>query len=1128
MLASLVGVVNAAPYGPNGRPIKFTQPDGQTIQLKVFGDEYYGRTETAEGYTVVYSAADRAYYYANPAAKGEDLTPSAVRADQPAPEGLAKHIDCSEDKVRDIVKANRTRLAGARDAQWKNRVSAYSALRRAKVEGKSLDGPQAAAASIAAAPVLGKKKGLTILVQFPNDPETGGNDAVNFPVSRGKMVDFCNKEGYDSDGNSGSVRDYFYDQSNGKLTYTQLVTPVITLNRPRDYYNYEDYPDNTTPRDAGDTGNMLIKDAVTILQAQSFDFSGLSTDTANQILATNLIFAGEDSGVWAMGLWPHSWEMQTPINVGTAGSPAYVTAYQITNLASSATRIGTFIHENGHLLLGYPDLYTYVTGEGEGVGLHCLMAAGNYCDDEKTPAPIDGYLKSVSGWADVHDLGVDDYITETLPSTGNVGYRISNPSAPTEYFYVENRGSGDKWAKGVPDKGILIWHIDEDIADGNAYPFPHYGVALEQADGRQDLENSANLGDAKDAFDSGDPLFARNTNPNSRWWDGSNSSVRVKVASPASSKMSVQFGNLPANTIVVAAPNGDEVLYRGSTYKIEWEANITGEVAILLYQGSKQVITITPSAPNTGSYKWDVPKSINPGTNYSIRIQSVSNATPVTDDSDSTFEVSASTFPENAEIPYGWTKAKGAKTSWKVTDSRSYEGKYSLSSIKPGDGNVSGISYTSDFNAGNVSFYIRVSSEGSYDVGRFLIDGVPQLLPMRSGVLKKGISGLGNWEFASFAIPAGKHTLTWTYEKDDSLAGGADTVWLDAVSLPKTTQEIVVRDENGVGLVSDKNFVTLPNTEIDKKSRPVTFTVRNSGGADLHGLSVAAKGENAKAFEVGNLGKKVLKPGESTTFEVVFAPTSIGTKQTELRIQSNDSDENPFIIQIVGNAAGVPKMIVSQPADNKLVDEKSTVNFGYAKVDQEGATKVFTIRNAGTADLTGLKIKRSGDAKADYVITDIGATDLKPGEIATFKVTFTPSARNERKAQIHISSDYQPNKSFDVKLTGSGVPKNNSKSDIIASDLLEAVFSGGSSETDAQVSTLTLGGDSYKTLTYAKPAAPDGLNRTVEVSSNLVDWFSGSKHTTIVADTPTYQTVRDNTPVTPGAKRHIRLRTSQP
>lgn len=67
-----------------------------------------------------------------------------------------------------------------------------------------------------------------------------------------------------------------------------------------------------------------------------------------------------------------------------------------------------------------------------------------------------------------------------------------------------------------------------------------------------------------------------------------------------------------------------------------------------------------------------------------------------------------------------------------------------------------------------------------------------------------------------------------------------------------------------------------------------------------------------------------------------------------------------------------------------------------------------------------------------------------------------------------------------------------------------------------------IGGEKFLTLTVAKPAVPDG----VQVSSNLVDWFSGRRHTTVLADNDCFLKVRDNTPLTPGRKRHIRLKTT--
>jgi len=58
-----------------------------------------------------------------------------------------------------------------------------------------------------------------------------------------------------------------------------------------------------------------------------------------------------------------------------------------------------------------------------------------------------------------------------------------------------------------------------------------------------------------------------------------------------------------------------------------------------------------------------------------------------------------------------------------------------------------------------------------------------------------------------------------------------------------------------------------------------------------------------------------------------------------------------------------------------------------------------------------------------------------------------------------------------------------------------------------------------------KESVPTGLDPVVEVSGNLVDWFRGSRHTTVVEDNSSILKVRDNTPLESGVKRYIRLRT---
>ena len=86
-------------------------------------------------------------------------------------------------------------------------------------------------------------------------------------------------------------------------------------------------------------------------------------------------------------------------------------------------------------------------------------------------------------------------------------------------------------------------------------------------------------------------------------------------------------------------------------------------------------------------------------------------------------------------------------------------------------------------------------------------------------------------------------------------------------------------------------------------------------------------------------------------------------------------------------------------------------------------TKTFTIRNTGTANLTGLAITKTGANAKNFTVKPPLKTTLAPGASTTFKVTFKPSAKGNRKAAIHIKSNDSNENPFDIALTGKGVDK---------------------------------------------------------------------------------------------------------
>ncbi|HTH46641.1 MAG TPA: choice-of-anchor D domain-containing protein, partial [Candidatus Limnocylindria bacterium] len=205
-------------------------------------------------------------------------------------------------------------------------------------------------------------------------------------------------------------------------------------------------------------------------------------------------------------------------------------------------------------------------------------------------------------------------------------------------------------------------------------------------------------------------------------------------------------------------------------------------------------------------------------------------------------------------------------------------------------------------------------------------------------------------------------------------------------------------------------------------SASLIFTIRNTGNADLTGLAITLDGVNADQFSVtANPSAPVNGPLGSTTFTVRFAPATVGAKNAALHIASNDSNENPFDITLTGSGTAIPapEIAVEQPLGVDIADGGTQ---GFGPVVAGGSTSlVFTIRNTGTADLTGLGITIDGlDAGAFSVTSNPGAPLPGPTGFTSFTVRFAPATVGAKNAALHIASNDSNENPFDITLTGSG------------------------------------------------------------------------------------------------------------
>ena len=500
-----------------GEVVTIRQPDGSSVDIRVWGDEYYSVGETLDGYSIVRDGVTGMLSYAELSADGTELVSTGVPAGEPvAPRELAKHIRITPEAARAQA------LAVRQDFELRAYGAPLDQL------GRGMRGP-----------TTGSVVGITLIVDFSDQVAT-------IPAS--SVDDFCNMIGYTGYGNNGSVRDYFFDVSEGLLDYTNHVpAQYYRAAQPKSYY--------TDPsRPYGQRARELIQEALEDLDSNGLDFSQFDADGNGIIDAVNCFYAGGIWNAWGEGLWPHAGGLTW------CADGVCTQRYQITNMGSYLS-LNTFCHENGHMLMGWPDLYDY-DGDSAGVGKFCIMCYGTYSMNPNEPC---AYMKYDAGWGDVTVL-MSPQGALSAPVEGNVMYKFEHPDLPNEYYLVENRQRTGRDA-GIPDDGLAIWHVDTEGSNNNQQQTPeqHYLVTLVQADGRWDMENNHNSGDGTDLYAATRyPECSPLTYPHTGWWDGSESGAYFMNISTSSDTMSFDFHNA-AYVLDLAAPvHAAEIGYYGT------------------------------------------------------------------------------------------------------------------------------------------------------------------------------------------------------------------------------------------------------------------------------------------------------------------------------------------------------------------------------------------------------------------------------------------------------------------------------------------------------------------------------------------------------------------------------------
>jgi len=233
-------------------------------------------------------------------------------------------------------------------------------------------------------------------------------------------------------------------------------------------------------------------------------------------------------------IWSHKWVFTGgPLDADNTKIFGYLTIPE-------NCKIGVCAHELGHLLFGWPDLYD-TDGSSEGLGNWCLMGGGSWNGNGDIPAHPSAWCKVNQGWVAVSNRKTNSKATIKDVKTSHRVQRLwMNGTSGKEYFLIENR-QRTLYDRTLPGDGLLVYHVDEtiDSNDDERHPF----IKLLEADGRNQLRDGANRGDAGDPF----PGSAKNvtltatSTPDTKSYGKLDTCVTIRNISASAATMTASF-----------------------------------------------------------------------------------------------------------------------------------------------------------------------------------------------------------------------------------------------------------------------------------------------------------------------------------------------------------------------------------------------------------------------------------------------------------------------------------------------------------------------------------------------------------------------------------------------------------
>jgi hypothetical protein len=396
---------------------------------------------------------------------------------------------------------------------------------------------------------------------------------------------------------------------------------------------------------------------------------------------------------------------------------------------------------------------------------------------------------------------------------------------------------------------------------------------------------------------------------------------------------------------------------------------------------------------------------------------------------------------------------------------------------------------------------------GAFELSRGKGDGFVQLLLIRPNSLA---GGSGRLAVLKFRANAGAKAKTYS---DLAIAD---------IGLSDSSGVINLRQKDSLRLTNGRVAVTL-NPNIDNNSTGPSEWWKDLQA--LSGLSLSI-GQLNTAFSptVFNYTSSVAETVKSIKVKPTLADPNASVRVNGVPVISGSpSAAIPLVVGINtltirvssqnGNRIKTYNIKVTRKESSVATLATLVVNFATLVPKFGAMTTAYT--SSVAASTASVRIKATASHSA--AIIKINGTVVKSGVLSAA----IPLIKGTTPIKVLVTAQNGSTKTYIISLARPlAAPVPEKSLDAARSPFLTAFLNPPPAE--IMVSKVVIGGQTYLQLTTRRtPGTPKPL---VEVSPNLMDWFSGDHYTTTLIDDGRVLKVQDKTPITSEAKRFIRSR----